>query len=146
VRPSSRRVDLRAASSDADLERILAVRAAIDPLFETTVDDLHFLRSRLRGPLHLLVTVEGDAAGFGFAGVFPEQEAEPFAFADLGVLQKFRRRGVGSTVHRALSEHVRGWARKPFSSRCASRTRKQSTTSKSAATSRSSARKHSSWT
>jgi mycothiol synthase len=85
----------------------VAVRAAIDPLFETTVDDLHFLRSRLRGPLHLLVTVEDEAVGFGFAGVFPEQEAEPFAFADLGVLQESRRRGVGSALHAALSEHVR---------------------------------------
>jgi ribosomal protein S18 acetylase RimI-like enzyme len=86
----------------------VAVRAAIDPLFETTVDDLHFLRSRLRGPLHLLATVDGEPVGFGFAGVFPEQETESFAFADLGVLQEFRRRGVGSALHRALSEHVRG--------------------------------------
>jgi mycothiol synthase len=83
------------------------VRAGIDRLLETTAEDLRFLRSRLRGPLHLVATVEGEPAGFGFAGVFPEQEAEPFAFADLGVLQEFRRRGVGSALHAALSEHVR---------------------------------------
>jgi len=100
-------VALASASGDADLERIIALRARIDPILETTADDLRFLRSRLRGPLHLLATVDGESAGFGFAGVFPEQEAEPFAFADLGVLPGFRRRGVGSALHGALSEHVR---------------------------------------
>ena len=101
-------VALRAVSSDADLERIIGVRVGVDPLLETTADDLRFLASRLRGPLHLLATVDGKPAGFGFAGVFPEQEAEPFAFADVGVLQEFRRRGVGSALHAALSGHVRG--------------------------------------
>lgn len=99
-------VALRPVSSDADLERIIALRARIDPLLETTVDDLRFLASRLRGPLHVLATVDGEPAGFGLAGVFPEQ-AEPFAFADMGVPQEFRRRGVGSALHAALSEHVR---------------------------------------
>jgi mycothiol synthase len=101
------RIDLRPVSGEADLERIIAVRAGIDPLFETTVDDLRFLRSRLRGPVHLLAAVDGEPVGFGFAGVFPEQETEPFAFADLGVLPEFRGRGVGSALHAALSAHVR---------------------------------------
>jgi mycothiol synthase len=100
-------VALRAVSSDADLERIIVLRAGIDPILETTVDDLRFLASRLRGALHVLATVDGEPAGFGFAGVFPEQETEPFAFADLGVPPTFRRRGVGSALHAALSEHVR---------------------------------------
>lgn len=100
-------VALRAVSSETDLERVIAVRAGIDPILETTTADLRFLASRLRGPLHLLATVDGEPAGFGFAGVFPEQEAESFAFADLGVLPGFRRRGVGSALHGALSEHVR---------------------------------------
>jgi ribosomal protein S18 acetylase RimI-like enzyme len=101
-------VALRAVSTDGDLERIVAVRAGIDPILETTADDLRFLSSRLRGPLHVLATLDGEPAGYGFTGVFPEQEDEPFAFADLGVLPAFRRRGVGSALHAALSEHVRG--------------------------------------
>jgi GNAT superfamily N-acetyltransferase len=100
-------VELRPASGDADLEKIVSLRAGIDPLFETTAEDLRFLRSRLRGPLHLLATVDGEPAGFGFAGVFPEQEAEPFAFADVGVLPEFRGRGIGSALHAALAEHLR---------------------------------------
>jgi GNAT superfamily N-acetyltransferase len=98
---------LRAVSSDADLERIIAVRAGIDPILETTAADLRFLASRLRGPLHLLARADGEPAGFGFAGVFPEQETESFAFADLGVLPEFRRRGLGSALLAALSEQVR---------------------------------------
>jgi GNAT superfamily N-acetyltransferase len=100
-------VAVRAVSSDADLESIIALRARIDPILETTVDDLRFLASRIRAPLHVLATADGEPAGFGIAGVFPEQEAEPFAFADLGVPSEFRRRGIGSALHLALSEHVR---------------------------------------
>ena len=100
-------VVLRTVSSDADLERIISLRERIDPILETTVDDLRFVASRLRGPLHVLAIVDGEPAGFGIAGVFPEQEAEPFAFADLGVPPEFRRRGVGSALHVAVSEHVR---------------------------------------
>jgi mycothiol synthase len=105
-------IGLGPASGEADLRRIIALRARIDPVFETTVDDLGFLSSRLRGPLHVLATLDGESAGFGFTGVFPEQEDEPFAFADLGVLVAFRHRGVGSALHAALSEHVRGLGKK----------------------------------
>jgi GNAT superfamily N-acetyltransferase len=62
--------------------------------------------ARLRGPIHLLATLEGQPAGFGIAGVFSEQEPEPFAYADLGVPQERRGRGVGAALHAALSEHV----------------------------------------
>jgi mycothiol synthase len=100
-------VDLISASSDTDFEQIISVRTGVEPILETTVDDLRFWQARLRGPVHLLAILDDEPAGFGVAGVFPEQEAEPFAFADLGVLQESRRRGVGSALHAALSEHVR---------------------------------------
>jgi mycothiol synthase len=98
---------LQAVSSDPDFERIIAVRAGIDSLLETTAEDIRFWKARLRGPLHLLATLDGEPAGFGFTGVYPEEESERFAFADLGVSPQFRRRGIGSALHTALSEHVR---------------------------------------
>jgi mycothiol synthase len=101
-------VALRAVSSDADFKQIIALRARIDPLFELTVEELRFWRERLRESLHLLAAVEGSPAGFGAAGVFPEEEEEAFAFADLGVRPDLRRRGVGTVLLAALSEHVRG--------------------------------------
>jgi GNAT superfamily N-acetyltransferase len=90
------------------LERLIAVRAAIEPILEPTVEELRFWRERLRGPLHLLASVEGTAAGYGIAGVFPEEEDKPYAFADVGVRPDRRRRGIGTALLEALSEHVRG--------------------------------------
>lgn len=77
------------------------------PLLEVTVEELRFWERQLRTPIHLLAKVDGEPAGFGVAGVFPEEEDEDFAFAELGVRQDYRRRGVGSAIHEALSEHVR---------------------------------------
>lgn len=100
-------VALRAVSSDADLKRIIAVRAGIDPILETTVEELLFWRERLRAPVHLVARFDGDSAGYGIAGIFPEEEDEPYAFADVGVRPDLRRRGVGSALFAALSDHVR---------------------------------------
>ena len=63
---------------------------------------------RLRGPLLLLAMLDDEPAGFGLVGVFPEQEGEPFAYAELGVARGFEGQGVGGALHAALSEHARG--------------------------------------
>ena len=68
---------------------------------------MRFLNARLRSPLQLLATLDGEPAGFGLVGVFPEQEGEPFAYAELGVARGFERQGVGGALHTALSEHAR---------------------------------------
>jgi mycothiol synthase len=99
--------EVRAASSDEDLGEIAGVRAAIDPILEPTVEELRFWRERLEAPLHLLATLDGDPVGYGIAGVFPEEEDEPYAFADVGVRADRRRRGVGSALLEALSDHAR---------------------------------------
>jgi mycothiol synthase len=90
-----------------DLRQIIAVRAAVDPILEPTVEELLFWRERLRAPVHLLARLDGDPAGYGIAGVFPEEEDEPYAFADVGVRPDLRRRGIGSALLAALSDHVR---------------------------------------
>lgn len=63
--------------------------------------------ARLRGASLLLATLDGEPAGFGLVGVFPEQEDEPFAYAELGVARGFEGQGVGGALHTALSEHAR---------------------------------------
>jgi mycothiol synthase len=104
-------LELRAATSAEDFGQIIAVRAAIDPILEPTVEELRFWRKRLRGPLYLLASLDSDPAGYGIAGVFPEQEDEQHAFADVGVRPDLRRRGIGSALLEALSDHARALAK-----------------------------------
>jgi mycothiol synthase len=99
---------VRPAEGSADFGRIVALRAQLDPILEPTVEELLFWRERLRAPLHLVALVGDDPAGYGIAGVFPEEEDEAYAFADVGVLPERRRRGIGSALLEALSDHVRG--------------------------------------
>src|ERR671919_632625 len=94
-------------SGEADLRRIAILKGRIDPVLESTVEEIRFLAGRLRDPLQLLATLDGEPAGFGLAGVFPEQEGEPFAYAELGVAPDFTGHGVGGALYEALSEHVR---------------------------------------
>jgi len=100
-------VSVSVASSAADFERIIRVRAAVDPILTPTVEELFFWRDQLRAPVHLLATLDGEPAGYGIAGVFADEEEEPYAFADVGVRSDVRRRGIGSALLAALSDHVR---------------------------------------
>jgi mycothiol synthase len=100
-------LEVRAVIEAEDLARIVALRAAIDPILEPTVDELRFLRERLRTPLQLLAALNGEPAGYGIAGVFPKEEDEDYAFADVGVRLDLRRRGIGTALLSALSAHVR---------------------------------------
>jgi mycothiol synthase len=100
-------IGLSPASGEADLKRLISLRAGIDPILEPTVEELLFWRERLRAPVHLLARLDGEPAGYGIAGVFRDEEDEPYAFADVGVRRDLRRRGVGSALLEALSDHVR---------------------------------------
>jgi GNAT superfamily N-acetyltransferase len=46
--------------------------------------------------------------GFGFAGTWPGGESHALLEADIGVMRTHRRKGAGSALFRALSEHARG--------------------------------------
>ena len=95
-------------SGEAELRQIAILKGRIDPILESTVEEIRFLAGRLRDPLQLLATLDGEPAGFGLAGVFPEQQEESFAYAELGVAPGFKGHGVGGALYEALSEHVRG--------------------------------------
>ena len=46
--------------------------------------------------------------GCGFCGAFPGTERDAHAYADVTVLAEHRRRGVGTALARAVSEHAHG--------------------------------------
>ena len=101
-------VDVRRAEGDADLDLVLRLKALIDPILASTPEEVRFLAGRLRDPVLFLATLDGEPAGFGLTGVFPEQEEEPFAYAELGVAPGLQGHGVGAALYEALSGHVRG--------------------------------------
>lgn len=100
-------LDVRRADTEGDLRRILRLKALIDPILASTAEEVRFLMGRLREPVLLLATADGEPAGFGLVGVFPEQEEEPFAYTELGVAPDFQGRGVGAALHASLSGHAR---------------------------------------
>ena len=98
---------LRAVSSEDDLERIARLKGQIDPILESSVEEIRFLTARLGGARLLMAELDGEPAGFGLVGVSPEQDEEPFAYTELGVAPDFQGRGVGAALHAALSDHAR---------------------------------------
>lgn len=96
------------AESDADLETVAAASARVDSWGGTTADDLRHFRSIAPGTRTFLALVGGEPAGYGTVGPFPGTEDEPYVTAGFGVVPELRRRGIGSAIHRLLSEHARG--------------------------------------
>ena len=95
------------AESDAELAAVAAASARVDSWGGTTVDDLRHFRSLVPETRTFLALVAGEAAGYGTVGAFPGTEGEPHVTAAFGVVPELRRRGVGSALHRAISEHAR---------------------------------------
>jgi mycothiol synthase len=95
-------VEVRAAVSDGDLAEWVGVRNAVLPREPASVDEVR--RSRDRGSLVLLASVDGAVAGCGRAARSSMRDA---AFALALVLPDFRRRGMGSALYAALSDHAR---------------------------------------
>jgi mycothiol synthase len=70
--------------------------------WEQSVAGLRHMEKRWQGA-HLLATLAGELAGTATLFVFPGTETAAHASADVCVLQKLRRRGIGSQLLRALS-------------------------------------------
>jgi mycothiol synthase len=96
-------IELRVADSDADLELWAAIKTAVVPDGAVTGAQLR----QLGEPERLLLLAELDgvpaACGIGTRSGFGGR-----AFLAARVLPEFRRRGVGTELMRALTEHGRG--------------------------------------
>lgn len=95
-------IELRRVESDADLEAFRRVRIAVEPNERSpTVDEL---RDSIKADsLFLLAELDGEVAGAGFAG---RSDLVGRAGFIPRVVPERRRRGVGTSLVRALAEHI----------------------------------------
>jgi len=99
-------IDLRVVTSDADYESWAAIKTAVVPNEPTTARQVR--ASDEDGRLLLLASVDGVDVGSGVAGLSSFGNR---AFMAARVLTEHRRRGVGTQLVRALSDHARALGR-----------------------------------
>ena len=100
-------LDIRPASTDADLELLIDVRRRVDPGVHPQLANLrHFLATTTVGA-YFLARLDGDAVGCGFVGGAPGGERERAVDAAVEVVPERRRQGVGSALLAAATAHAR---------------------------------------
>lgn len=99
-------IELRVVASDADYEAWAAIKTAVVPNEPTTAQLVR--AGDEDGRLLLLASLDGADVGCGVAGRSSFGER---AFMAARVLEEYRRRGVGTELVRALSEHAHALGR-----------------------------------
>lgn len=99
-------VEVRRAASDDDLRAWASVKAAVVPDEPASVDELR--RDLESHALLLLASLHGEVAGCAVAKLSSVADT---MFAMARVLAPMRRRGVGSALYAALSDHARSVGR-----------------------------------
>jgi ribosomal protein S18 acetylase RimI-like enzyme len=100
-------IAVRRAESDDDLRDVIAARYAVHPEAESTIEGYRHHLASWPGLAYFAAHAGTTPVGCGFCGPFPGTEADPFVNADFSVLAEYRRRGFGSAIARAVSEHAR---------------------------------------
>ncbi len=100
-------VSVRRAESDDDLRDVIAVRYAVHPEAQSTLEGLRHHLANWAGLAYFVADVGGRPVGCGLCGPFPGSEGDAFVNADVSVLAEDRRRGFGSALARAVSEQAR---------------------------------------
>jgi mycothiol synthase len=98
-------IEIKSARSDAEASVYLAMSPKIWPGAPTLEEFRH--RESTCAAFHPLAYLDGEPAGMGHAAVFPGTEKDPYLACGFGVVPALRRRGVGTALHRAISEDAR---------------------------------------
>jgi mycothiol synthase len=110
VRYPSGVLELRPVQTDADRETYVSIRNAIHPETPMTIE-AHFAETRQDDRADLLAYLDGTPVGTATGRRHFENRDSPLAFVSVRVLEQARRRGVGSALFRAISEHARSIGR-----------------------------------
>jgi len=103
-------LELRPVVTEADVEAYLDIRNRVEPADPLTLAGFHASRRR-PDRIDLLALLDRVPVGMGFVGRNIEDPASRYAFGRVGVLREQRRRGIGTELFRALSEHARSLGR-----------------------------------
>ena len=98
-------LEIRPAESEEDIAAFLAIRAAVDPDFPMTRESFDDERTT-PGRLDVVALAGGEHAGCGFV---ERQYGDPrttTATVSVRVLERFRRRGIGTTLLEHVSAHA----------------------------------------
>jgi mycothiol synthase len=103
-------IELRLVRTAEDRDAYVAVRNAIHP--ETPISiEAHFAETRQDDRADLLAYLEDEPVGTATGRRHFENRESPLAYVSVRVLREARRRGVGSALFGAISEHARSIGR-----------------------------------
>jgi GNAT superfamily N-acetyltransferase len=95
------------ATTDEDLLDVAAVRHAVDPDADPTLDGMRHTLATFPHALYLIARLPGEAVACAYAGSFPGTESDVYLHANVSVVPDRRGAGIGSRLYGAVSEHAR---------------------------------------
>jgi GNAT superfamily N-acetyltransferase len=103
-------IEVRPVRTAKDRDAYVAVRNAIHP--ETPISiEAHFAETRQDDRADFLACLEDEPVGTATGRRHFENRESPLAYVSVRVLREARRRGVGSALFHAISEHARSIGR-----------------------------------
>jgi GNAT superfamily N-acetyltransferase len=103
---------LRAATSEQDLRSLVEIVAATTPEDPTSLEEIRWSDATYPGTLRVVAEVDGRTVGAATVGrIFVYPPEFPAFWATIAVLPSDRRRGIGSALLVAVSDHARAAAK-----------------------------------
>ena len=93
--------------ADDEVEQWVDIRNEIDPQMPALAEGLRRHRQHEPTAGHVLARIDREAVGVGMASEQGDLRKTEVAVSFFGVLPRQRRRGVGSALYRAVSDHAR---------------------------------------